>query len=121
MAKRIVIKELNKKKDELLDVINKLEKAIEQKQEEVYHIQSTITIFENNQNEASESSQNDIEEKNHESNIIKHDFKKRAQTQERNAINENLKNAINTQEEKVKKLHHDEKEILKQFKQLMRG
>lgn len=121
MATKIIIKELNKKKDEISQFINKLENIIEQKQEEIYHIQSTLDIFNN-------SSQNDLQEELNEPsnlkqnpNVIEHDFKQPSQIIPDNKVSDNIKNAIKTQKQKVKKLHQDEKEILKQFKQLMRG
>ena len=116
----MVIKELNKKKDEISQFINKLENIIEQKQEEIYHIESTLELFQT-------SSQNDEEELNESTslkpnpNVIEHDFKQSSKIVPDNSVSDNIKNAIKTQKQKVKKLHQDEKEILKQFKQLMRG
>lgn len=123
MASKIVINELNKKKEELLQFINKLENIIEQKKEDIYHIENTISIFESSQNpsEINTQTQENSKEDSQPSHVIKHDFKKQFEKRNDNAINENLQNAINTQKQKVKKLHQDEKEVLKQFKQLMRG
>lgn len=115
MATRIVIKELNKKKDELTQFINKLEEVIKKKQNEIFHIENTITIFEN-------SSQNDekLKEENN-PNIIKHDFKNSSEIEADNKISQNIKNAIDAQKRQSKKIPIDEKVILKQFKQLIKS
>ena len=67
MAAKIVIKELNKKKDELNAFISKLENIIAEKKIEIHHLNSTLQIFENDTN------QDELEETIN-PNIIKHDF-----------------------------------------------
>ncbi len=114
MAAKMIIKELNKKKDELNTFISKLESIIEEKKTEIHHLDSTIQIFENDSNEQ------ELEETIN-PNIIKHDFNNSLDIEPNTDIEDNKKKALKKQAVKVEKLHNDEKEILKQFKQLMRG
>lgn len=115
MAKRIVINELNKKKDELSKFISKLENIIKQKEKEIFHIESTITIFKDDSQNYNEKSK---EETN--PNIIKHDFKTNEDTIN-NKANQNIVNAINEQKRQLVKSSINEKETLKQFKELIRS
>lgn len=117
MAAKILIKELNKKKDEISAFISKLESIIEEKKIEIDHVENTIRIFENDSQNLEEQ---ELEETAN-PNIIKHDFNNSLDTQATSDVGEHIKKAIKKQAVKVEQLHHDEKEILKQFKQLMRG
>jgi len=110
----MVIKELNKKKDELNTFISKLESIIKEKKTEIHHLDSTIQIFEN------DSSEQELEETIN-PNIIKHDFNNSLDIEPNTDMEDNIKKSIKKQAVQVEKLHNDEKEILKQFKQLMRG
>jgi len=110
----MVIKELNKKKDELSTFISKLESIIEEKKTEIHHLDSTIQIFEN------DSTEQELEETIN-PNIIKHDFNNSLDIEPNTDMEDNIKKSIKKQAVQVEKLHNDEKEILKQFKQLMRG
>jgi len=114
VAAKMVIKELNKKKDELNTFISKLESIIEEKKTEIHHLDSTIQIFEN------DSSEQELEETIN-PNIIKHDFNNSLDIEPNTDMEDNIKKSIKKQAVQVEKLHNDEKEILKQFKQLMRG
>jgi len=114
VAAKMVIKELNKKKDGLNTFISKLESIIEEKKTEIHHLDSTIQIFEN------DSSEQELEETIN-PNIIKHDFNNSLDIEPNTDMEDNIKKSIKKQAVQVEKLHNDEKEILKQFKQLMRG
>jgi len=114
VAAKMVIKELNKKKDELNTFISKLESIIEEKKTELHHLDSTIQIFEN------DSTEQELEETIN-PNIIKHDFNNSLDIEPNTDMEDNIKKSIKKQAVQVEKLHNDEKEILKQFKQLMRG
>jgi len=114
VATKIVIKELNKKKDELNAFISKLESIIEEKKNEIHHLDSTIQIFKN------DTTQEELEDTMN-PNIIKHDFNNSLDIEPDTHVEDDIKKAIKKQAVKVEKLHSDEKEILKQFKQLMRG
>ena len=117
MAVEIVIKELIKKKDELSIFINKLENIIKEKKEEIYHLDNTLKIFEND----SQNNSSELMEQTTNPNIIKHDFNNSIDITADTQVSDNIKKAIKKQSQKVEKLHSDEKEILKQFKQLMKG
>ncbi len=117
MATQIVLNELIKKKDELALFINKLESIIEHKKEEIYHIENTITIFK----KGSPSPTYEKTKEKSNPNIIKYDFTESSEIIPDTKVNDSIKKAIKTQKNKEEKLHTDEKEILKQFKQLMRG
>ena len=116
MAKRIVINELNKKKDELSRFISKLENIIKQKEKEIFHIESTISIFKDDSQNYNDKSK---EETN--PNIIKHNFKTTEDNEPDNKANQNIVNAINEQKRQLIKSSINEKEALKQFKELIRS
>jgi len=109
----MVIEELNKKKDEISEFITRLETLIEEKKMEIAHLDNTIKIFENDTINEEDSQENP--------NVIKHDFNDSIDIKADTNVSNTIKQAMRKQSQKVQKLHSDEKEILKQFKQLMRG
>ena len=106
MAVDMVIEELNKKKNDYLDFIKKLENIIQHKNEEIYHLDKTIKIFEAEK----ENSLEDELEKQDNPSVINHDFKKTSTKEERQKSREARRASNST-----------EKDILKQYKELMGG